>query len=91
MKAKQIAKIKSQMKYFDVWVTSPISTFGVSTYGEPKCTLLARNECEAAKRASRKGLSPENSFVGSESDARFGIYAVRLHNKLSERFTKYYE
>ena len=91
MKAKHIKKLRSLVRYYDVWVTSWIYLFGVSTSGKPATTVIARNAKEAAKRAYRKGVRHRSSFSGIESSPQFGRYAVRPSDKISERFTTYWK
>ena len=91
MKAKHIKKLRSLVRYYDVWVTSWCDLFGVSANSEPSTTVLARTPKEAAKRAYRKGIRHKSAFSGLESSPQFGRYAVRPSDKTSERFTTYWK
>ena len=87
MKAKHFKQLKSELKYFDVWVSKGCH-FNIPD--KPNVTLLARNPCEAAKRAHRKGLYQECEFFEQESDSVFGSFAVRPNEKKSIKFVTYW-
>ena len=87
MKAKHFKELKSELKYFDVWVSVGCH-FHITD--EPNVTLFARNPCEAAKRTHKKGLYQESEFFGQESDSILGSFAVRPHEKKSIKFVTYW-
>ena len=87
MKAKHFKQLKSELKYFDVWVAIG---YHFNIQDKPNVTLLARNPCEAAKRAYRKGLDQSCEFFGQESDSVLGSFAVRPHEKKSIKFVTYW-